>query len=1074
VKIFLVIALFAALNPLARAESNVQKVARTLDSLSLVSFNNWKASPDLKSYKPDGDPSKPDFDDSKWDNLALNASIYPDSCWLRKTITVPKTYLGQPIAGSLRFLVSVDDYGYLWVNGESKGHFPWDGDFELTKNASAGQKFTLAIKAINTGGPLRLLRAELRLEKVSELLKTIQGFGLSLRVGEKLLSFDTYQTNARKKEDPGIDKSPMSRDEKTRLNLLLQDVAGKLDVDALAGGKMEKFMASLSSTRTELKPVREFAKRFTLYFDANAHIDAAWLWRDKETIEVCKNTFSSVFNMMDARPEFTYTQSAAAYYDWMERLYPDVFKGIQKRVADGRWEVVGGMWVEPDCNLPGGISWARHLLYAKNYFRKKFGVDVKIGWNPDSFGYNGNMPMFYTDAGIDAFVTQKIGWNDTNVFPYRVFWWQSPDSSRILTYFPYDYVNTIDDPYALVDWMRQFEANTGFSKMMILFGVGDHGGGPSIEMLDRIKALDSLDIYPTLQYGTMTTYLDWMKKQDLSKVPVWTDELYLEYHQGTYTTQAKMKEENRRCETLLGNAETFCSIAGLYGKPYAPAKLEEAWRNVLFNQFHDILPGSGIRENYIDANEKYARAKELGNGELRKSLERIEGEVNTSEVKKGTPLLVFNPCSDARTDLVTLPLSEDDSSFAVFDERGKEIPSQISFDGHSAKTLLFVAPNVPPVGYAVYELRGSAPASAAAPATPAPPSIENSRYKVVFDADSGWISALLDKKNSRELLSGPGNELQILEDKPSAWDAWNIGLTGVKYPSKLRSIRVVEHGPVRTVIRVTRDYLKPGVTKDFPTEDFPSSFFTQDVALYEGIDRIDFTTNVDWWEDKTMLKVAFPLTVNDTVATYEIPFGTIRRSTRMRDSWEKAKVEVPAERWADLSQDDYGVSLLNRSKYGYDIKGATMRLSLLRSPKWPDPTADRGKHVIEYAILPHSGRLDPASATREAEAYNNPLIALRAKAHRGKLPRTKSFITVEPPSLVLSSVKKGEDGASWIVQLYDAAGTGATGTLTLPADVRKASYSNFLEEDGAPITPVKNTVTLRSKKHAVTTLKIVF
>jgi len=276
------------------------------------------------------------------------------------------------------------------------------------------------------------------------------------------------------------------------------------------------------------------------------------------------------------------------------------------------------------------------------------------------------------------------------------------------------------------------------------------------------------------------------------------------------------------------------------------------------------------------------------------------------------------------------------------------------------------------------------------------------------------------------------------------------------------------------VIRVTRNYLKPGVKKDFPTEDFPSSFFTQDIVLYQGIDRIDFTTKVDWWEDKTMLKVAFPLTVKDTVATYEIPFGTIRRSTQLRDSWEKAKVEVPAERWADLSQDDYGVSLLNRSKYGYDIKGSTMRLSLLRSPKWPDPTADRGKHVIEYAIVPHSGRLDPARATREAEAYNNPLIALRAAAHRGTLPGAKSFITVEPQSLVLSSIKKGEDGASWVIQLYDAGGTNSTGTLTFPAVVKKAAYSNFLEDDGEPITPVKNTVRIHSKKHSVTTLKIHF
>ena len=222
-------------------------------------------------------------------------------------------------------------------------------------------------------------------------------------------------------------------------------------------------------------------------FDANAHIDAAWLWRDKETVEVCKNTFTSVLNMMDARPDFSYTQSAAVYYDWMEQKYPDVFKRIKQRVKDGRWEVVGGMWIEPDCNLPSGESWMHHLLISKKYFQKELGVDVKIGWNPDSFGYNWNMPEFYQNAGIDAFITQKLGWNDTNIFPYRVFWWEGPDGSRILTYFPYDYVNEIANPFQLADWMRQFEANTGFTRMMVLFGVGDHGGGPTNEMLDRIE-----------------------------------------------------------------------------------------------------------------------------------------------------------------------------------------------------------------------------------------------------------------------------------------------------------------------------------------------------------------------------------------------------------------------------------------------------------------------------------------------------------------------------------------------------------------------------------------------------------
>ncbi len=297
-------------------------------------------------------------------------------------------------------------------------------------------------------------------------------------------------------------------------------------------------------------------------FDANAHIDAAWLWREGETVEVCKNTFTSVLNMMDARPDFTYTQSSAAYYDWMERLYPgrvqaDRRAGQRRPMGDHRRDV-GRARLQP---AGRGVVDAAPPVRASGISGRSSGKDVKIGWNPDSFGYNWNMPQFYADAGIDAFITQKIGWNETNVFPHRVFWWEAPDGSRILAYFPFDYVNTIDDPYKLTDWLRQFEANTGFTKMLMLFGVGDHGGGPTPDMLARLDRLKTLDVYPQVKLATLGAYLDWLKGNDLSKIPVWKDELYLEYHQGTFTTQSEIKKFNREGETLLLNAEKFSTIA---------------------------------------------------------------------------------------------------------------------------------------------------------------------------------------------------------------------------------------------------------------------------------------------------------------------------------------------------------------------------------------------------------------------------------------------------------------------------------------------------------------------------------
>ena len=1072
-------ALLAPLTLTAQPATTVDRVCATLDTLSGVSFDQWRMSPDLKSYRPaKGHPAEPGFDDSGWEILTLGRSVYPDSCWLRKEIVLPTTMLGQPLTGAITFLITVDDYGYFWVDGKQRGSFAWNGQFELTPDGKPGQHVLIAVKAVNTGGPLRLLRAELRSAATATTRQLIDDFSLSLRTGEKLLSFDTYQTSAGRKTDPKIDRSRIPREEKTRLNDLLQSAAGRVDCDALRRGSLDAFARSVDAARKELKPVADFAKRFTLFFDANAHIDAAWLWRERETVELTKNTFRSVLNMMQQRPDFTYTQSSAAYYDWMERLYPDIFRGIQQRVGEGRWEPIGGMWVEPDCNLPSGESWARHLLYAKRYFKEKLGCDIKIGWNPDSFGYNASMPMFYRNAGIDAFITQKIGWNDTNVFPYRLFWWESPDGSRILSYFPFDYVSSVDQPFQLVDWLRQYEANTGLQKLMILFGVGDHGGGPSLEMLDRIDRLARLDIFPRIEHGTAGKYLQWVGSQDLSSLPVWRDELYLEYHQGTYTTQAKMKEINRTSETLLTNAEKFSSLASLYGRPYNGADLEEAWKKTLFDQFHDILPGSSIHEVYIDAAQTAAEAMEIGNVELRSALASLASHITMPASRKGTPLIVFNSLAWPRTDLVRISLPHDGpAEVALFDDKGKELPCQVLLKGKYERELLFIARDVPSLGYRTYEIRNQKPAATPTGLKAAEWKIANNLFSVTVDPSSGWVSSITVTSGGRELLSGPGNQLQLLEDLPAQWDAWNVGWTGVQFPTTFRGGSVVEQGPVRTVLRLQRDYLKPGRKKEYPTEDFPTSFFTQDIVLYDGLDRIDFVTAVDWWEDRTMLKVAFPLSFADTVATYEIPYGTIRRSTQLRDSWEKAKVEVPASRWADVSTDQFGVSLLNAAKYGYDVKGNTMRLSLLRSPKSPDPLADRGKHTISYALYPHEGRWDKARTIRRGYEFNTPLLAFVPEQpapggkKKGALPSRSSFVRLSPEPLVLTSIKKAEGSSAWVIQWYNPGENDLDAVLELPRVPAGALISNFLEEDGPPASVKGSAVHVKTKARSVVTLK---
>jgi alpha-mannosidase len=1064
--------------------TNVDRLVSVLDSAASNAYvEDWRVSPDLSTAVFNGDPTNFNFDDSGWKQVRLGSEIDADSCWMRTTFVLPETILGDPVRGRISLFVQLDNYGFMWINGESRGYFPFDKEFTLTNDARPGMKFVVAIKAVNGGANMHLLAAELRSQSISELPDTLRDLALSFRVGQKLLSFDTYQTNAHVKVDPHIDKSHMDRGKKADLNSLLQTLASRIDVDALRRGDAAGFMKSVNVVRPLLRPISDFAKQYTLYFVSNAHIDAAWLWRYKETIDICERTFGSVLNMMKVRPDMTYAQSAAAYYAWMQKYDPAVFNGIKERVKEGRWEVVGGMWIEPDCNLPSGESWMHQLLYSQRYFKNNLGVVAKIGWNPDSFGYTWNMPEFYLNAGIDAFITQKIGWNDTDVFPYRVFWWEAPDGSKILSYFPFDYVNQITDPYRLTDWMRQFEANSGFTKMMVLFGVGDHGGGPSLEMMKRIDRLKTLDIYPKVEFGTAGNYISWLKDQNLSKLPVWDSELYLEYHRGTFTTQSETSDLNRESEELLTNAEKFSTVATMYGRKYDNASIEKAWQEVMFNQFHDILPGSGIRENYIDAAERYRIAKEIGTHELDGSFSNIDKRINTLNVK-GRPVVVYNPLSWERSDVVRVPLPESFiGDYSVYDVSGKEVPSQIVDKGLYSREILFIASGVPSMGYRVYDLRNIRPRINSTGLEIDSTTIENQFYKVTVDHDSGWVKGIFDKKNGREVLTGFGNRLQVLEDKPKQWDAWNIGLTRVEYPTKFRKIEVVEKGPVRVVLRVYRDLRKPGEIGVYPTDNFPTSFFKQDIILYNGIDRVDFRTNVDWWETHTMLKVAFPVNVRDSLATFEIPYGTIGRATIPKNSWDEAKWEVPAERWADMSEKvarstssgaGFGVSLLNNSKYGYDIKGSVMRLSLLRSPVWPDPTADRGKHTIDYAIYSHSGTWKSGGTEREGYDFNNPLIASISARHSGPLPSTYSFFRLSPSNLVLTIVKQAEDSKAWVVEWYDASGKDSQADLLLPRRPKKVVESNFLEEDGKPIPFKGNHVFVDTKKNSIKTIKVYF
>ncbi len=1049
----------------------VDNVVNILDSSMKLIINDWKLNDDM-SLNPI-EISALNFDDSHWKEFKLkNEDVFQYGCWLRKVITIPDKILGNDVIGRLNFFISINDTGELWCNGKSLGRWQWDKTFQLTSDVTAGDKITLLIKG-NSNHPMYLFwlsDAYLILEKDEKIKALTDNLLLSFRTIQKLLSDDTYQKIAKLKQDNRIDKSSLDKKKKKKLLKSLQQLAGRIDIDSLQKGDYEKYLQSIENIRKHLKPFIEFAKQFTIYFVANAHIDAAWLWREKEVVEVCKRTFSSALKLMDIKKDMTFVQSSAAYYEWMEKYHPELFRGIMEKIAQGQWEIAGGMWVEPDCNLPDGESWVKQFQYAQDYFLKKFGKKAKVGINPDSFGFNWNLPQFFNYAGIENFVTTKLNMNDTHIFPYRLFWWEAPDGSRVLTYLPNEYMDKIDDPFNFIDFLRQFEANTGFRQVLFLFGIGDHGGGPSLEMLNRIERLRDIWIFPNIEFTTLEKYFALLRKQDLSNLPVWNDELYLEYHRATYTTQAKTKALNRKNEIFLPNVEKL----SVFAQNNEPEIMKKAWKNVLFNQFHDILPGTSIHSVYHDVYERYDEAAKLAQYVGDKSAQRIIKNINTEILPEGKPIVIFNLLSWNRSNYVFIRLPDGvGNDYIIVNDNGEEIPSQIIVENEIERKILFKA-NIPSMGYAVYGLKKQSPKKYESSIKRSENLLENKYIRIDYDNLSGWITQIVDKKNKRELLTADSNRLQLFGNKVRLWKAWNINYTGESFESVLRGKgEIIEDGPIRTVLRFKRDFLKPGERKPYPTEDFPNSFFIQDIILYEDADYVEFRTVVDWWEDEIILKTAFSFKIDSLNPVYEIPYGSITRSSDLQKEENKAKYEVSAIRWADLSEKDYGIALINDSKYGYDTNDNVMRLTLLNSPLWPDPLANRGKNDILYWLYPHKGDWKKSLVKRKAYEFNNPLLLFFTTKHSGTLPIRHSFVKVEPKNVIVSTISFAkEDKNDIIFHCYEWEGKNTNVKLSLDRKISAVSVINLCEEEKRRIKFKDNEIDFTIVAYQIMLLKI--
>ena len=1115
---FVVLVFLASL--IASAQSQpVDPYKQVLDRLQAISTTTlkdwWIVSQDL----PHGE-NPPPITGVKQMVRADEKFVTP--VWLYYNTQIPEQVNGYNLKGSR---ISLDlHFGgneplllSIFVNGNLVTRTD-DGDvvpIVLTQNAQAGEKFSIAVRVLRGAGvgccggaPRTVLeRAQLLIEPdPNRPDPTI--FRQEVRAAELLIAAYPDGRSEREKQ--------------------LDAAVHAIDLTALDKGDQAAFDASLKSAQAKLDVLRPYIKQFSVKAVGNSHIDMAWLWPETETVEVVRNTFGTVLQLMREYPDFKFTASAAQAYVWMEEKYPALFTEIEQRVKEGRWEIVGGMWVEPDLNMPDGESLVRQILYGKRYFKQKFGVDVNIGWNPDSFGYNAQLPQIYKRSGIDYFVTQKLLWaSEFTKFPYRMFWWQAPDGTRLLTYFPSDYANPIEPvkiardsaTYGPLLWKYNggtISAPDGALQMMYLYGVGDHGGGPTRVDLDTALRWQKPDVvYPKLEFSTAASFLNNLTKNESQlNLPTWNGELYFQYHRGVQTTQSEIKRGNRKAEVALLSAEKLASIGTLFGQPFPQADFDSSWKKVLFNQFHDILPGSGIAINYVDAARKFAEVQRFSKDTTRAVMDDLASRVSLTgpigpdgEIRV-VPVLIFNPLSWMRTGVVEVEAQFPRPTEYVAASNialGEIAPSHVvSSDSKTGLVRIqLLAENVPANGYEVIELTTGALIGGHRTVVTFPSatdtSLENEFLRVTVDPKTGCITSLYDKRGKTEALAPAvpgvgspanlpdgkpcGNLLQAFVDKPKQWDAWNVDADFIEHHTDILQadeVKLIESSPLRSVIRVKHTW--------------QNSSFIQDITLYTGMPRIDVHMQTEWHEKHILLKVAFPLSARSDKATFEIPYGSVERPTTRNTPAEKAQFEVPALRWADISgpvsgapplssaaADDkvgsvHGFSLLNDSKYGYDAKDNVLRLSLLRSPEWPDPHADEGHHEFTYSLYPHAGTWREAMTVRQGYEVNVPLLATTTTRHAGTLNSSQSFFSTQEDNVVITAIKKNAEDNALVVRFYEWAGKKGDVHLTLPQTAVAAWQTNLMEVDPNPLSldASGKVVTVPTNAYEIKTVKVQF
>lgn len=960
--------------------------------------------------------------------------------WFRAEYTVPKSMDGKTLY--LKVATQVDHWDYaknpqflLFVNGQmTQGMDLNHQTVMLERCAKEGETYTIDLQGY-TGVMFAELTFTMETVEVDETINEIY-----YDIVVPLQGFSRMQEDDKVRKD---------------LRTILNNTVNLLD---LRTPYSEEFYQSIEEAHNYIQ--KALYEDMSGYEDVIAscightHIDVAWLWTVAQTREKVARSFSTVLKYMEEYPEYKFMSSQPALYQFLKERYPETYEKIKERVKEGRWEPEGGMWVEADCNLTSGESLVRQFLYGKKFFKDEFGIDSRILWLPDVFGYSGALPQIMKKSGIKYFMTTKLAWNQINKVPYDTMMWRGIDGSEIFTHLittlgvgqsEADFFTTYNGmlhPDAILGGWHRYQNKDINNDILIAFGYGDGGGGPTREMLETSKRMEKgIRGIPKVRQEFAGNYFEELEErvEGNKSLPVWEGELYFEYHRGTYTSMGRNKRSNRRCEQLLMDAELLEVLTGTSEKE----EMDKIWRTVLLNQFHDILPGSSIAEVYEVTKKEYAEIES-------RLAEMIAEKLNLLMDGGQDKISVFNTLGFDRNDVVSLG---DCHAAALTDESGKIYPVQETAQGAVAYIT-----DIPAKGGKTLQLLDTVKEEASRIQI-TENGIETPFYRISID-ENGLFTSIYDKECDREVLKAgeKGNLLRMYEDKPMHYDCWDIDMYySEKYwdAEKADKIQWTEEGPVRATLEIQRT--------------ISNSVIKQEIHFYADSRRIDFSTWVDWKEHQHLLKVHFPVNIHSDEATFEVQFGNLKRKIHGNTSWDEARFESCGQKWMDISEGHYGVSLLNDCKYGYSAKDSNIALTLIKSGIEPNKTADQEEHVFTYALYPHKEMWSAAGTVQEAYKLNQP-----AYATKGELKNTdKSFISTDTDNIIIETVKPAENGDGIIVRLYDCENSLTKATLTFAEGMLESvEECNLMEEKEADIEACGNSFTVSVKPYEIKTYRV--